>query len=47
MSEKKHLKNYQRIKQTMVAYPMENINIETMNKRVTMVLAAKGMRIKY
>ena len=37
------------VKQTMFAYPADKIKkiIETMNKRVTIVLAAKGMRIKY
>ena len=37
------------LKQTMLAFPVEKINkiIETMDKRITMVLAAKGMRIKY
>ena len=39
----------ERVKQTMLAYPPEKINkiIETMDKRVSMVLAAKGMRINY
>ena len=46
---KKNEQFSERIKQTMLAYQMEKINkiIETVGKRVTMVLAAKGIRIRY
>ena len=46
---KKNEQFSERIKQTMLAYQMEKINkiIETVDKRVTMVLAVKGIRIRY
>ena len=39
----------ERVKQTMLTYPVEKIKkiMETMNKKLPMVLTAKGMRIKY
>ena len=39
----------ERVKQTMVAYPVEKIKkiMEAMDKKLPMVLTAKGMRIKY
>ena len=39
----------ERVKQTMLAYPVEKIKkiMETMDKKLPMVLTAKGMRIKY
>ena len=37
------------VRETMIEYPVEEIDeiIETMDKRIEMVLKAKGMRIKY
>ena len=37
------------VRKTMIEYPVEEIDkiIETMDKRIEMVLKATGMRIKY